>query len=128
MLNAHMEVVLSQIATQVVAQAQELGYEVQQVEQVRSNRWLLTLKDSTDTIILTLVQQRPLISSADVQDLAELLSLRTAERGILLAVGGKFTPGAERTALELNQAQITLCTTLPPDPNPPRITPAFESL
>lgn len=113
---------------QVVAQARELGYHVEQVEQVRTNRWLLTLKDSTNAVILALVQQRPLISSADVQDLAELLTLRRSDRGILLAIGGKFSPAAQRTAIELNQIQISLCTTLPANPSPPQMKPAFETI
>ncbi len=114
--------------TNIVAQAQETGYQVEKVEQVRSNRWLLTLKDSSNAIILALVQQRPLVSSADVQDLAELLHLRRSDRGILLALGGRFSADAQRTAHELRQTQIHLCTSLPANPSVPQMQPAFESI
>jgi hypothetical protein len=98
------------------------------VEQVRSNRWLLTLKDTNEAIILALVQQRPLVSSADVQDLAELLHLRRSDRGILLALGGRFSSDAQRTAHELRQKQIHLCTSLPANPAIPHMQPALGAI
>lgn len=113
---------------QVVAHAREQGYRIERVEQVRANRWLLTLKDGTDALILVLVQKRLLVGSADVQDLAELLALSRFDRGILFALDGTFSPVAQQTVLELKQTQITLCTGLSPAAHPPQSKPAFESL
>jgi hypothetical protein len=99
--------------TQVARQA---GYHVAAIEQLRPNRWLLTLDDDTGATTLALVQARPLLSSSDVQDLAEIVRLRRPDCGILLAYGGSFSPAAQRTFVELGAANLKLCTTLPPAP------------
>lgn len=104
---------MNQVVTRLLLEARTLGYQVVQHEQLRPNRWLLLLKDPNETQLLVLVQQRPLIASADVQDLAELLQLRRVERGYLVALGGAFSAFAQRTALEFGLGRITLCTQLP---------------
>lgn len=97
----------------LVQMAQAAGYQIVATQQLRSNRWLLMLSDTTGAATLTLIQARPLISAADVQDLAELTRLRRPDRGILLAYGGTFSPAAQRTLAELGDERLRLCTTLP---------------
>jgi hypothetical protein len=94
--------------------AQAAGYQVSAAQQLRSNRWLLTLSDDRGTATLVLIQARPLINAADVQDLAELVRLRRPARGLLLAFGGSFSVVAQRTLAELGDDRLRLCTTLPP--------------
>ncbi len=102
-------------ATRELAQmAQQAGYQVVDAEQLRPNRWLLQLKDKSGNRIALLVQARPLISSADVQDLADVVRLHRLDSGILLAYGGSFSPAAQRTHLELTDGRLRLCTALPP--------------
>lgn len=84
----------------LIAQARTLGYEVVTGEQLRPNRWLLTLRDA-GSLVLVLAQRRPLLSAADVQDLSDIVRLRCAAYGILLAVGGTFSSNAYQTAAEL---------------------------
>lgn len=94
--------------------AREAGYRVTGIEQLRSNRWLLTLSDSDERTILVLAQARPLIGAADVQDLWELVRLRNPATGILLAIEGVFSPAAQHTCAELRDRRLHLCTSLPP--------------
>ncbi len=98
---------------QLLTQVRQAGYETLRVEQPRPNRWLLTLRTPEGGELLAMAQQRPLISAADVQDLAELLRLRRMPSGMLLALGGRFSPEAQRTALELRRPRIQLCVELP---------------
>ena len=102
----------------LVQMAQAAGYQVVTTQQLRSNRWLLMLSDATGATILTLVQARPLITAADVQDLAELARLRRPARGFLLAYGGTFSQAAQRTLAELGDERLRLCTMLPPAAQP----------
>jgi hypothetical protein len=99
---------------ELTRQARTAGYTVVRVEQLRTNRWLLTLTDAQGAPWLVLAQQRPLIGAADVQDLAELLSLQRCPNGMLLALGGTFSPEARRTVGELGRQTIHLCNALPP--------------
>jgi len=85
------------------------------IEHPRTRRWLLTLRDRANQSMLLLVQSRALISAADVQDLAELVHIRSVRHGVLWAYDGVFSPGAQRTRTELGAERLTLCTTLPPD-------------
>jgi hypothetical protein len=101
-------------ARDLVRLARHAGYVVQSVEQLRPNRWLLTLTEPPDTEVILLVQARPLVSSSDVQDVAELVRKPGQRRGILLAYQGTFTPDAWQTAAELSDARLHLCTTLLP--------------
>ncbi len=94
--------------------AREAGYRIIGIEQLRSNRWLLTLSDSDQHTVLVLAQARSLIGSADVQDLWELVRLRNPATGILLALDGSFTPAAHHTCAELRDRRLHLCTSLPP--------------
>jgi hypothetical protein len=94
--------------------AQSAGYQIVATQQLRSNRWLFMLSDASGTTTLALIQARPLISAADVQDLAELTRLRQPARAILLAYGGTFSPAAQRTLAEMGDDRLRLCTTLPP--------------
>jgi hypothetical protein len=98
--------------------AHEAGYQVEAAEQLRPNRWLLTLCDGTSAVTLALFQARPLIGAADVQDLAELARLRRPEYCVLVAYGGSFSPAAQRTLAELTDDRLQLCTALPPAPQP----------
>lgn len=102
---------------ELIHMAQLAGYEVAEAQQLRANRWLLALGSHAGEVLL-LVQARPLITAADVQDLAELVQLRAAASGILLAYGGAFSPAAQRTLAELAPGRLRLCTTLPPAPQP----------
>jgi hypothetical protein len=72
------------------------------------------LSDASGATTLVLIQARPLISAADVQDLAELSRLRQPGRAILLAYGGTFSPAAQSTLTEMGDDRLRLCTTLPP--------------
>jgi hypothetical protein len=94
--------------------AKEAGYQVIAAQQLRTNRWLLELSDGSGAATLALIQARPLIGAADVQDLAELVRLRRPLRGILLAYGGSFSAAAQRTLSELRDDRLRLCTALPP--------------
>jgi hypothetical protein len=100
--------------------AQQAGYQVSEAEQLRPNRWLLIVKDGVESRFALLVQARPLLSSADVQDLAETVRLRRRrlDGGILLAYGGVFSPAAQRTHQELADSRLRLCTGLPPAAKP----------
>ena len=93
--------------------ARDAGYNVVGVEHPRSTRWLLTLRDGAGMLILLIVQTRPLISAADIQDLDELVRVRRMHRGLFWAYDGTFSPGAYRTCTELGAARLTLCTFLP---------------
>lgn len=97
----------------LVQMARQAGYQVVEAEQLRPNRWLLLLADVTGHRLALLVQARPLISSADVQDLADIVRLRQLHSGILLAYEGSFSPAAQRTYQELADNRLRLCTTLP---------------
>ena len=94
--------------------AREAGYRITGIEQLRSNRWLLTLSDGNGRTVLVLAQARSLIGSADVQDLWELVRLRNPATGILLALDGSFSPAAHHTCAELRDQRLHLCTSLPP--------------
>lgn len=120
--------VVHAVLAELVSQAREAGYQVQQTEQLRTNRWTLSLTDAAGATLLVLAQHRPLITAADVQDLAELLRLGQFAYGVLLAVGGAFSPVAQRTAAELNTKTIYLWTAFPPAPTAPRVAPAFETI
>ncbi len=99
--------------TDLSTMVREAGYHLIRIEQVRANRWLL-LAESSEGKVMILAQQRPLISASDVQDLAEQLRLNNVGMGYLLAVDGRFTPEAQRTAVELRIPRIVLCGTIPP--------------
>jgi len=98
----------------LVQMAQSAGYQIVATQQLRSNRWLLMLSDGSGATTLALIQARPLISAADVQDLAELTRLRRPARAILLAYGGVFSSAAQRTLAEMGDDRLRLCTALPP--------------
>lgn len=114
-------------AAALTAQVREAGYALVRIEQLRSNRWLLTVRDAEGAQRLVLAQCRPLISSADVHDLAELLRLRRVGGGFLLAIGGSFSPEARRAAAEQRSHQIFLCNQLPARNGPPQGLPALET-
>ncbi len=103
----------------LVQMAQSAGYQIIATQQLRSNRWLFMLSDVTSTTTLVLIQARPLISAADVQDLAELTRLRQPARAILLAYNGVFSSAAQRTLAEMGDERLRLCTTLPAAPPDP---------
>lgn len=90
----------------------EAGYQLISIEQLRANRWLI-LAEAPEGRVLILAQRRPLISAADVQDLAEQLRLSRVVVGYLLALDGHFSPEAQRTAAELCQPRIVLCGKIP---------------
>jgi hypothetical protein len=98
----------------LVQMAQSAGYQIVATQQLRSNRWLFMLSDASGTTTLALIQARPLISAADVQDLAELTRLRRPARAVLLAYEGSFSSAAQRTLTEMGDDRLRLCTTLPP--------------
>jgi hypothetical protein len=112
-------------ATNLSTMVREAGYELIRIEQLRVNRWLL-LVESPGGKVLILAQQRPLIGAADVQDLAEQLRLSRIGIGYLLAMGGRFSPEAQRTAAELRQPCIVLCGSLSPVDQMRRASNAFE--
>jgi len=99
---------------ELIQMAQSAGYQIVATQQLRSNRWLLMISDGIGATTLVLIQARPLISAADVQDLAELTRLRQPARAILLAYGGTFSAAAQRTLTEMGDERLRLCTTLPP--------------
>ena len=99
---------------ELVKMAEHAGYQIIEAEQLRPNRWLLIATHGAGERLAVLVQARPLISAIDVQDLSELVRLRQLDGGILLAYGGAFSPGAQRTLAELSDQRLRLCTTLPP--------------
>jgi len=107
----------------LIQMAQSAGYQIVATQQLRANRWLFMLSDATGATTLALIQARPLISAADVQDLAELTRLRRPARAILLAYGGTFSPAAQRTLAEMGDERLRLCTTLPPAPLGPEELP-----
>ena len=115
-------------AKRIVADVRKAGYEIVTLEQLRPNRWLLIIRDDQGVSRMLLAQQRSLVSSADVQDLAEMLQLRNIKEGLLLAVDGTFSPVAHRTVLELRDRRILLCTSLPSAPTPPNPVPVLSSL
>jgi hypothetical protein len=98
--------------------AQQAGYHVFEAEQLRPNRWQLIMKDGAENRWALLVQARPLLSAADVQDLADIVRLRRLDGGILLAHGGVFSSAAQRTHQELGDGRLRLCTALPPAAKP----------
>jgi hypothetical protein len=98
----------------LVQMARQAGYQVVEAEQLRPNRWMLILADAAGHQLALLVQARPLISSADVQDLADVVRLRRLHSGLLLAYEGSFSPAAQRTHQELADNRLRLCTALPP--------------
>lgn len=98
---------------QLVSQIRKAGYEALRVEQPRPNRWVLSLRTPEGAEVVVLAQERALVGAADVQDLAELLRLRRVAVGYLLALGGRFSAEAQRTAQEGRQGRILLCTALP---------------
>ena len=111
----------------LIQMAQSAGYQIVATQQLRSNRWLFMLSDSSGATTLALIQARPLIGAADVQDLAELARLRQPTRAILLAYSGAFSTAAQRTLAEMGDDRLRLCTTLPPaqaDPDDLRNTKA----
>jgi hypothetical protein len=95
------------------AEARAAGYSVVRIEQLRSNRLLMTLHDQSDAMTLVMVQARALIGAADVQDLAEITRLRNPMRAILLAHGGVFSATAHQTLAELDDARLRLSMVLP---------------
>ncbi|HMQ35333.1 MAG TPA: hypothetical protein PKD53_31780 [Chloroflexaceae bacterium] len=101
-------------SAQMAATAREAGYEPMSVEQLRPNRWLMTLRPPFGEPLLVLAQRRPLVVAADVHDLAELLRLRRVATGYLLAVAGRFSPEALAAAREQRHPRVVLCATLPP--------------
>jgi hypothetical protein len=113
--------------TDLPSLVREAGYQLVRLEQLRTNRWLI-VADSDDGRVLILAQQRPLISAADVQDLAEQLRLSRIPIGYLLAMDGRFSPEAQRTAAELRQPQIVLCGKIPPVDQPPRPSSVFGTI
>ena len=98
----------------LIQMSQSAGYQIVATQQLRANRWLFMLSDGIGATTLALIQARPLISAADVQDLAELTRLRQPGRAILLAYGGTFSSAAQRTLAEMGDDRLRLCTTLPP--------------
>lgn len=96
----------------LVYEARRAGYQIAEARQLRANRWLLSLQDARNAVVLVLVQARPLIVAADVQDLAELVRLRGAARGLLWAYGGTLSPAAQRTLAELADNRLQCCTAL----------------
>jgi hypothetical protein len=121
-------------ARELTQLARAAGYRVADVEQLRANRWLLTVFDPADEATLVMAQARPLIGAADVQDLADLVQLRQIRRGILLACGGSFSLAAQRTLAELGSGRLRLCTSLPPavkatpDAEPLAVVPALKRM
>jgi hypothetical protein len=97
----------------LVKMSRQAGYQVVEAEQLRPNRWLLILTDAAGHQLALLVQARPLISSADIQDLADIVRLRQLHSGVLLAYEGSFSPAAQRTHQELADNRLWLCTALP---------------
>ncbi len=95
-------------------QARAAGYEVLAIEQLRPSRWLMTIRDERGQPAVVMVQRRPLIGAADVQDLSEIVQVRRVARGILLAPGAAFSVAAQQTQAELGRDRLRLCTALAP--------------
>lgn len=98
----------------LIEAARAAGYVVRTCEQLRANRWLLTLRDPSRVRIAVLVQARPLIVATDVQDLAEMVQLRRCTRGLLWASDGRLSPEATQTLAEIGGGRLHFCTELPP--------------
>jgi hypothetical protein len=96
--------------------AHQAGYEVIGTDRPRPNRWILTLTAPDQPHICLLIQARPLVGAADVHDLAELINLRKATYGILLAYEGYFSPAAYQAHAERRDVRLLLCTSLPSAP------------
>jgi hypothetical protein len=64
--------------------------------------------------IMLVIQARPLISAADIQDLNELVRARRMDRGLFWAYSGTFSPVAQQTCVELGATRLKLGTSLPP--------------
>lgn len=115
-------------ARELSALAQQAGYQVVSVEQLRANRWLVSLLTPQSELIVALYQARPLVGASDVLDMAELVRLRRARRAYLIAYGGAFSPAAFRTLNELRGIAIELVESLPaastPTPTEPERGPA----
>jgi hypothetical protein len=94
--------------------ARKAGYDVLSIEQLRPNRWLLTLAQPQASPVLAMFQIRPLVGAADVMDLGDLVGLRRAAYGILIAHNGVFSASAQQTHKELRALKLHLCTSLPP--------------
>lgn len=105
---------MTQQARTFVEMARRAGYSVSAVEQLRANRWLLSMRDATGATIGVLVQKRALLYAADVLDVAEIVRLRGFERGLLWAYGGRFSAAAVQTCQEVGKTDVGLCTMLPP--------------
>jgi hypothetical protein len=118
---------MSLTVTALTATVREAGYQLVRIERLRATRWLISV-DSPEGRALIMAQERPLIGASDVQDLAEMLRLGRATMGYLLAVGGRFSPEAQRTATELRIPRIVLCGKLPPAGQSSRISTAFEAV
>jgi hypothetical protein len=112
-------------ATHLSTLVREAGYQLVRIEQLRANRWLV-VATSGEGNVLILAQQRPLINSSDVQDLAEQLRLARINIGYLLSIGGRFSPEAQHTAAELRRPYIVLCGSLPRVDQPPLPNTALE--
>ncbi|MCU0490305.1 MAG: hypothetical protein MUD01_01760 [Chloroflexaceae bacterium] len=116
----------------IATQARDAGFQVAEIEQLRYNRWLLLLHTTAGERILALVQQRPLLTSNDVHDLAELMALRRPTAGLLVALDGHFSPTAQRSARELGLSNLTLSVGFPSAPAStaaaPAAAPALETL
>jgi hypothetical protein len=109
----------------LLAQVRQAGYAVIRVEQSRPNRWVLMLRAPEGGELLLLAQARRVIGAADVQDLGELLRLRRLREGLLLAVGGRFSGEAQRSATELRGLRVQLCSELAP-PVAPAVAAVIE--
>lgn len=119
---------MNAMADQLASEVYAAGYDLLSIEQLRHNRWLLVLRTHAGDQILVLAQRRPLILAADVQDLAEILQLRRFALGYLLALDGRFSPEALRTAGELRVPRIQLCAAIPPaTPVPAPVNGALET-
>ncbi|MBX0328780.1 hypothetical protein K2Z83_13965 [Oscillochloris sp. ZM17-4] len=105
----------------------EAGYQLIHIDQLRTNRWLI-VAESAEGRVLVLAQQRPLISASDVQDLAERLRLSQVPIGYLLAMGGRFSPEAQRTAAELRRPRIVLCGKIPSVDQAVAVAHLFETI
>jgi hypothetical protein len=55
------------LAPELVLAAQAADYQMIALEQPRSRRWLLTLRDRTNMTLLVVIQSCPLVSATDVQ-------------------------------------------------------------
>jgi len=99
---------------ELIQLARKAGYDVLSIEQLRPNRCLLTLAQPQASHVLAMFQIRPLVGAADVLDLADIVRLKRADYGILVAHGGTFSTSAQQTHAELGAQGLHLCTSLPP--------------